>query len=155
MLRLPRQRDLDPDLRRRHLPFLFRPEWIVIQVLFGIFSHFLWALLTVYREPLYYRFYLRLSVPLFVFASLIGYNFARLGSRFLGTSLLNIRRGKERLLDTRLGKATVTSGIALATLPHLIGSWVAGEVMISVPFYSGVVFGMGFSFFLWVSGLPR
>ena len=155
MLRLPRPRDLDPELRRHHLPFYLRAEWIVIMVTFGILSHFFWSLLTIYRHPYSYRIYLQLSVSIFVSASLIGYSFARLGSRFMGASLLKIRRGKERLLDSALGRATVGSGIALVTIPHMVGSLIAGELMISVPFYSGAVFGMGFAFFLWVLGLPR
>ncbi|MDA1190269.1 MAG: hypothetical protein O3A46_01145 [Candidatus Poribacteria bacterium] len=155
MLRLPRLRDLDPDLTRQHLPFYLRTEWLFIGVAAAILSHFFWALATIVERPFDYRFYLQLSVSVFVTASSFGYFYARVGSRFLGVSWLRILRGKERIFDTRLGRMTVAVGVALAVLPQVINGLLAAEFLLPVPFYSGAIVGMSVSFFLWVIGLPR
>ena len=155
MIRLPRLRGLDPELRQHHLPFYLRRGWICAQVCLAVLAQFGWALVTIHEQPMYYRPILRLSVAVFVAATSFGYVFARLGSWFMGTSLVKMQRGTERLLDSWLGRATVGSGIALLALPQVVNTMIAGELLIPVPFYSGAVVGMGFSFFLWVIGLPR
>ena len=155
MIRLPRPRDLDPDLRRHHLPFYLRGRWILVQIAIAVAAQFSWALVMIQQEPLYYRPLLRLSVAVFVAATSFGYLFARVGSRFLGSSLVRIRLGKERLLDSSLGRATLGSGIAIVALPQVVNALIASELLFPIPFYSGAVVGMGFSFFLWAIGLPR
>lgn len=154
MVRLPRLRDLDPDLKRSHLPFFLRGRWLAAQLTVAVLANFLWALFTIQNRP-NYGMYLKLSVLVFVIATSVGYLYARLGSRFLGVSLLQIRRGKEHVLDSRLGKATLGAGLAVLALPQLVSALIAGELVMFVPFYSGAVVGMVFSFFLWAIGLPR
>jgi hypothetical protein len=154
MVRLPRLRDLDPDLKRSHLPFFLRARWLAAELALAVTANFLWALSMIRSHP-NYSMYLKLSVSVFVVATSVGYLYARLGSRFLGVSLLKIRRGKEHVLDSRLGKATLGVGVAVVALPQLLSPLVAGELLMFVPFYSGAVVGMVFSFFLWAMGLPR
>jgi hypothetical protein len=154
MVRLPRLRDLDPDLQRRHLPFFLKGRWLLAQFALAIVANVLWALFTIHNQP-HYRVYLEMSVAVFVIATSVGYLYARLGSRFLGVSLLRIRQGKEHIFDSRLGKATMGGALAVLAVPQLISGMVAGELFMYVPFYSGTVVGMAFSFFLWAVGLPR
>ena len=146
MLRLPRLRDLDPDLQRRHLPFFLRGRWLLAQFGLAIAANIMWALFTIHNQR-HYRAYLEISVAVFVIA--------RLGSRFLGVSLLRIRQGKEHIFDSRLGKATMGGALAVLAVPQIVSAFVASELLMFVPFYSGAVVGMAFSFFLWAIGLPR
>jgi hypothetical protein len=155
MLRLPRPRDLDPELTRGRLPFYLRMRWLGAQVVVAVAAQFLWALATVLDSPGHYRPTLHHSVPVFVLASSLGYLFARLASRFLGVSWMRIRRGKQRPFDTPLGRATFWSGLAIVALPGVVNEFLLRELIIPVPFYSGAVVGMAFSFILWASGLPR
>ncbi|MAF10952.1 hypothetical protein CMK11_10935 [Candidatus Poribacteria bacterium] len=154
MVRLQRLRGLDPDLKRSDLPFYLRGRWLAVQAAVAIVANFLWALFTIQNRA-NYPIYLKLSVTVFVTATSVGYLFARLGSRFLGVSLLRIRQGAEHALDSRLGKATLGSGLAVVALPQIVNVFIAGELLIPVPFYSGAVVGMALSFFLWAMGLPR
>ena len=155
MLKLPRLRDLDPELRRHHLPFYLRRGWLSVQICVAVLSHFGWALVTIHEKPHSHSPMLQLSVSVFCTATTFGYFFARLGSRFMGLSLVRMRRGSERLLDSWLGRATVGCGVALVALPQVVNGLVSAELLIPIPFYSGAVVGMAFSFFLWVVGLPR
>ena len=154
MVRLQRLRGLDPDLKRSDLPFYLRGRWLAVQAAVAIVANFLWALFTI-QSRANYPIYLKLSVTVFVAATSVGYLFARLSSRFLGVSLLKIRQGAEHALDSRLGKATLGSGLAVVALPQIVNAFIAGELLIPVPFYSGAVVGMALSFFLWAMGLPR
>ncbi len=154
MLRLPRLRDLDPDLQRRHLPFFLRGRWLLAQFGLAIAANIMWALFTIHNQR-HYRAYLEISVAVFVIAASVGYLYARLGSRFLGVSLLRIRQGKEHIFDSRLGKATMGGALAVLAVPQIVSAFVASELLMFVPFYSGAVVGMAFSFFLWAIGLPR
>ncbi len=154
MARLPRLRDLDPELKRSHLPFPLQGRWLLAQFALAMAANFLWALFTI-RSQTHYRVYLEMSVAVFVIATSVGYLYARLGSRFLGVSLLRIRMGKEHVFDSRLGKATMGGALAVVAVPQIINATVASELRMFVPFYSGAVVGMAFSFFLWAIGLPR
>jgi hypothetical protein len=154
MVRLPRLRGLDPNLRRSHLPFFLRGRWLLAQLAIAIVANVLWALFTI-REQRRHPIYLDMGVAVFVIATTVGYLYARLGSRFLGVSLLRIRAGKERVFDSRLGKATMGGALGVLAAPQIISATSAGELLMFVPFYSGAVVGMVFSFFLWALGLPR
>ncbi|MBT3267309.1 hypothetical protein HN371_09170 [Candidatus Poribacteria bacterium] len=154
MVRLLRLRGLDPDLKRSHLPFYLRGRWLAAQAGLAILANFLWALFTI-QSRANYPMYLKLSVAVFACATSVGYLYARLGSRFLGVSLLRIRQGAEHALDSRLGKMTLGSGIAVVALPQIASAFIAAELLLFVPFYSGAVVGMALSFFVWAMGLPR
>ncbi|MBM3214740.1 hypothetical protein FJZ36_07490 [Candidatus Poribacteria bacterium] len=154
MLRLPRLRGLDPELTSRVLPFYLRPKWLVAQAAAAVAAQFLWAWLTSHGSALGFRARLELSVSVFVLACSVGYFYARLATRFLGVSWINIRRGRERLVDTWLGRATLGCGLTLIALPPIINGFLRAEFLVPVPFYSGAVVGSAFAFLLWVIGLP-
>lgn len=155
MIRLRRQRGLDPELTVQMLPFYLQIRWLVVQIAFAEVVHFSWALVTALRKEVGFREELQSSISVFVVATSLGYFFARLASRFMGVSWIRIHRGLERAFDSRLGKLTLGCGAGLVAAPRLINELFAAEVVALVPFYCGAVVGTAFSFIVWVLGLPR
>ena len=156
MIRLPRSRKLDPELRRSDLPFYLQTRWLAGLGAFAVSAQFLSALLAYFRGNGYGTAMeaVERSVGAFALSSSVGYFYARLASRYLGASLLRIRRGEERPLESRLGKWTFGAGLALLAFPAVLSA-AASTNLYMAPIYSGAALGMAFSFFLWVSGLPR
>lgn len=155
MIRLPRPRDLDPDLTYSILPFYLRRKWLWAGMGLAVFVQFLWALTARLNDPDYLRLNVRLIASVFVAASSLGYFCGRLGNRFIGVSWVKIYRGKERAFDTWLGRAAMGCSVGLVALPVVVNELVGADVLLPVPFYSGAAVGMGFSYLLWTMGLPN